>query len=154
MIKNPPGHQYPSSRIAKFDGFRRLSATFKKLRARSSAVQSARLISARALVRSQPGPLTAASPASSSARLRSPKVSVREPVYLTEDECIRLLQTVTQRAKPEVRGRDLAVVILFLATGLRASELCNLKMSDVNLREKQIKAVRKGGKEQYLNLTP
>ena len=53
-----------------------------------------------------------------------------------------------------MRGRDLAVVILFLATGLRASELCNLKMSDVNLREKQIKAVRKGGKEQYLNLTP
>jgi len=88
------------------------------------------------------------------ARLRSPKVSVKEPVYLSEDECIRLLQTVTQRAKPEVRGRDLAMVILFLATGLRASELCNLKLSDVNLGEKQIKTLRKGGKEQYLNLNP
>jgi len=71
---------------------------------------------------------------------------------LAEDECIRLLQTVVQRAKPKVQDRDLAMVILFLATGLRASELCNLKLSDVNLREKQIKAVRKGGKEQYLNL--
>jgi site-specific recombinase XerD len=84
--------------------------------------------------------------------IKSPKVAEREPSYLTEEECIKLLRTVAQEAKPRVRKRDMAMVILFLHTGLRVSELVNLELANVDLEGRQIKITRKGNKEQYLHL--
>jgi len=46
----------------------------------------------------------------------------------------------------------MAIVVLFLHTGLRVSELTNLKLVNVNLDRGQIKITRKGDKEQYLHL--
>ncbi|GAI34227.1 unnamed protein product [marine sediment metagenome] len=43
----------------------------------------------------------------------------KEPVYLTDEESIHLLTTIAREAKPQVRERDLAMVILFLHTGVR-----------------------------------
>ena len=86
------------------------------------------------------------------ALIKSPKIPEREPVYLSEEECVRLLATVAYWAKPQVKNRDMAIIILFLHTGLRVSELTNLKLPYVDLERKQIKVTRKGGKEQYLHL--
>jgi len=90
--------------------------------------------------------------ANPAASIRSPKIPEKEPVYLTEDECIRLLETLARKAKPQVKERDMAIAVLLLHTGLRVSELTNLKLSNVDLERSQIKITRKGAKEQYLHL--
>lgn len=86
------------------------------------------------------------------ASIRSPRIPEKEPVYLTDSECIRLLRTMARKAKPQVRERDMAIAVLLLHTGLRVSELTNLKLSNVDLERGQIKIARKGGKEQCLHL--
>jgi integrase/recombinase XerD len=90
-----------------------------------------------------------ANPASS---IKSPKIPEREPIYLSENECLRLLESIVRRASPKVRNRDMAIIILSLHVGLRVSELTNLKLVDVDLERAQIKITRKGNKEQYLHL--
>jgi len=88
-------------------------------------------------------------PASS---IKSPRIPEMEPEYLTEEECIRLLETIAQKGRPQVRERDMAMVILFLHTGLRVSEVTSLKLVNIDLDSGQIKIIRKGNKEQYLHL--
>ncbi len=84
--------------------------------------------------------------------IRSPRIPEKEPVYLSDEECIRLVTTIARKAKPRVRERDLAMVVLFLHTGVRVSELTNLESPNVDLERSQIKITRKGNKEQYLHL--
>ena len=86
------------------------------------------------------------------APIRSPRIPQKEPVYLTDEESIRFLTTITRQAKPRVRERDLAIALLFLHTGLRVSEMIKLKLVNVDLKRGQIKITRKGNKEQYLHL--
>jgi len=86
------------------------------------------------------------------ASIRSPRIPEKEPEYLTEEECIRLLETIARKGRPRVRERDMAIAVLFLHTGLRVSELTTLKLINVDLDRDQIKVTRKGNKEQYLHL--
>ena len=86
------------------------------------------------------------------ASIRSPRIPEKEPEYLTEEECIRLLETIARKGRPRVRERDMAIAILFLHTGLRVSELTKLELVNVDLGKGQIKITRKGNKEQYLHL--
>lgn len=90
--------------------------------------------------------------ANPAASIRSPKISEKEPVYLTDEECIRLLRTIAREARPPVRERDTAMIVLFLHSGLRVSELTNLELDNVDLENQQMKITRKGNKEQYLHL--
>jgi len=90
--------------------------------------------------------------ANPAASIRSPRIPEKEPVYLSDEECIRLVTTIARKAKPRIRERDLAMVILFLHTGVRVSELTNLESLNVDLERSQIKITRKGNKEQYLHL--
>ena len=90
--------------------------------------------------------------ANSAASIKSPRIPEKEPVYLSEQECLRFLETIAQKAKPQVRERDMAIAILFLHAGLRVSELTNLKLTNVDLHGQQVKITRKGNKEQYLHL--
>jgi len=48
--------------------------------------------------------------------------------------------------------RDVAVVELLFATGMRVSELCSLKAADVNLAEGNIRIMGKGSKERVLQI--
>ena len=86
------------------------------------------------------------------ATIRSPRIPEKEPVYLSDEESIHLLTTIDREAKPRVRERDMAIVVLFLHTGLRVSELAKVELINVDLDRGQIKITRKGGKEQYLHL--
>ncbi len=64
--------------------------------------------------------------------LRSPKVEKRTPEVLTVDEVNKLL-SLTNGTKPK-QIRDKAMLELLYATGIRVSELVNLKLVDVNLK--------------------
>jgi len=48
--------------------------------------------------------------------------------------------------------RDIAVLELLFATGLRVSELCNLKAENVNLSDNYIKTFGKGSKERIIQI--
>jgi site-specific recombinase XerD len=61
----------------------------------------------------------------------------RDPAILLKTEYKALLQVAGEHP------RDFAIVMLFLQTGLRVSELVNLKLSDVDLASKEI-TVRQG----------
>lgn len=50
--------------------------------------------------------------------------------------------------------RDRAIVLLLLDTGMRASELCDLELRHVDMRNKSVTVFGKGSKERYLPLGP
>jgi len=63
--------------------------------------------------------------------IKSPKVAQKEPEYLTIEEVDKLL-TLPDKS---VKGlRDLAILELLYATGVRVSEIIEANISDVNLR--------------------
>jgi integrase/recombinase XerD len=50
--------------------------------------------------------------------------------------------------------RDRAIITLLLDTGVRASELCDLRLSDVDLKNHRIRVMGKGRKERLLPVCP
>jgi integrase/recombinase XerC len=87
--------------------------------------------------------------------IEAPKLPEKEPSYLTETEYKDLIATVKFKATPYYLSRDLAIVILFLGTGIRLSELVGLTLDRVNLErsDRNIKVQGKGNKERIIPLT-
>lgn len=77
-----------------------------------------------------------------------PKKEKHLPSYLTIDEVNRLL-SAPDIAKPS-ELRDKAMLELMYSSGLRVSELVNLKKSEINIPEKMLKIVGKGKKERII----
>ncbi len=85
------------------------------------------------------------------AELESPKQEKRLPRYLELDESMDLLAAVEEASDDPNQMRDYCILTLFLNCGMRLSELCSLKLS--NLRPDVITVIGKGNKERsiYLN---
>lgn len=83
------------------------------------------------------------------ARPRAPKPYQTESTKaLSDEEVQRLLEVVRRRAETDdlVGKRDYALLLLYLATGLRRSEIISLRGQDIHLKENLILAYRaKGG---------
>ncbi|MBC2581376.1 tyrosine recombinase XerC [Clostridium sp. DJ247] len=79
--------------------------------------------------------------------LESPKISKRNPTYLTLEESKSLLRAIDGRNKE----RDYCIITLFLNCGLRLSELCGINIS--NIKDDVLTVIGKGNKERtvYLN---
>lgn len=79
--------------------------------------------------------------------LESPKISKRNPVYLTLEESKDLLKCINGKNK----DRDYCIITLFLNCGLRLSELCGINISKI--RDDTLTVIGKGNKERtvYLN---
>lgn len=84
-------------------------------------------------------------------KLRNPKISQRQPVYLTLDETERLLSVVNAEKNDFLRARDLAIIFTFLTTGMRLSELVSINVSDIE--NDHFKIIGKGNKERTIYLT-
>jgi len=85
------------------------------------------------------------------ALVAAPKRGVRMPAHLSEDEMRRLLEAPA--ADAPLGRRDRAVLELFYASGLRLGELAGLDLDDVNLSERMVRVLGKGGKERLVPLT-
>jgi len=82
------------------------------------------------------------------------------PTVMTIDEIRQILNTLyqsldtmdrkTQKYKSMVR--NIAVIELLFATGMRVSELCQLKISDVDLEQNSLKIFGKGNKERVIQI--
>lgn len=84
-------------------------------------------------------------------RLVTPKVKKRNPVYLTLQECLHLIQVVGDQENPFFRSRDLAIVVTFLTTGLRLSELAGIDVKSI--RDGSFNVIGKGNKERAVYIT-
>jgi len=84
----------------------------------------------------------------------TPKINHKVPSYFTETEYLHLLNTIREYAALKCLKRDLAIISLFLGTGIRRSELINLDLNDVNLKQGTIKVIRKGGDQQLVEMGP
>lgn len=78
----------------------------------------------------------------------SPKIPKRIPKFLTVDEVFALIDTPNMDTA--AGRRDKAILELLYASGLRVSELVNLKMSDIDMDEMIVKVLGKGRKERLV----
>ena len=83
----------------------------------------------------------------------APKKASTLPKYLTVEEAVHLINTVKGDTESKTRARDYAIIVLFLNTGMRLSELVGLNLENLNPEITQVKVLGKGSKERmiYLN---
>jgi site-specific recombinase XerC len=79
------------------------------------------------------------------ARLRGPKIPDRPPEGLGEDELAKLFRAC--EGKDFQSRRDVAILRMFLDTGLRLTELANIRLKDLNMDTQLVRVVSKGGYE-------
>ena len=86
--------------------------------------------------------------------VRSPKLERTLPQWLSKNDADRVFAVAENRAaEGTFRGtRDLAMIELFYATGMRLSELHGLDMDDIDLIGEQVKVKGKGRKERIIPL--
>jgi integrase/recombinase XerC len=78
----------------------------------------------------------------------APKRDQTIPTHLSEPEITRLIET-PDTGDPLGR-RDRAILELFYASGLRLSELVAIDLEDLNLGDRMVRVMGKGGKERIL----
>ena len=83
----------------------------------------------------------------------APKKAATLPKYLTVEEAVKLMETVRNDKESKTRSRDYAIIVLFLNTGMRLSELVGLNMESFDSDLTMVKVLGKGSKERviYLN---
>ncbi len=79
---------------------------------------------------------------------RAPKMEQRVVEAFTPEQIKRLLKAADGHSHPE---RNRAIIYFLLATGVRSSELCSLKLADLDLRERRAKVHGKGNKWRMVN---
>jgi integrase/recombinase XerD len=80
--------------------------------------------------------------------LESPKIRSSLPTYLRVDEINKLLEA-PNLATP-IGLRDRAMLEVLYSTGLRVSELLNLRISDIDMRIGCVRCIGKGDKERLV----
>lgn len=84
-------------------------------------------------------------------KIKRPRIDKKLPVYLSVDEIFYLLDTIPdEQLMTTTPIRDRALFELLYATGIRCSELVNIKIKDINVHEKTIRIVGKGDKERMV----
>ena len=82
-------------------------------------------------------------------KVLAPKTSKRLPVFVEKSGIERLL-TETEFPEGFIGARDKMILDLFYGTGMRRSELNNLKETDIDSYNAQIKVLGKGNKERII----
>ena len=80
--------------------------------------------------------------------ISNPKVEKKLHKYLTINEVEKILNTPDM--SDSVGIRDAFILELLYVSGIRVSELVNIKLSDVTPTQKKIKILGKGSKERYV----
>lgn len=80
--------------------------------------------------------------------ITSPKVEKKLPKYLTINDVEKILNAPDMSNKIGIR--DAFILELLYVTGIRVSELTNIKLNDISIVEKKIKIMGKGSKERIV----
>ena len=84
--------------------------------------------------------------------LEGPKIGFKLPEVLTVEEIDHIIDTIDMSKNEGQRNR--AILETLYSCGLRVSELCNLKLSDLYLDEGFIKVEGKGSKQRLVPISP
>lgn len=84
--------------------------------------------------------------------LESPQIGFKLPEVMTVEEIDRLIGSIDRGTKEGQRNR--AILETLYSCGLRVSELCNLKLSDLYFNEGFIKVEGKGSKQRLVPISP
>lgn len=85
---------------------------------------------------------------------------VRYPTVMTIEEVRKMIDVVKKRARQYpndsfsygLAKRNEAIIELLFASGMRVSELCDLKVCDVDLNIGRIRIIGKGNKERFVDI--
>lgn len=80
----------------------------------------------------------------------SPKVSRRLPSFLKEEDTKKVMMALNSSADDWKSLNARVLIAVFYATGMRLSELLNLKEKQIDFSRKQIKVLGKGNKERII----
>jgi integrase/recombinase XerC len=85
--------------------------------------------------------------------ITKPKVSKRLPAFIPEEKLATVLDFSKNNLENYLAYRDYVILETFYATGMRISELTNLKHSDLDFYLRQIKVLGKRNKERIIPMT-
>jgi integrase/recombinase XerC len=80
----------------------------------------------------------------------SPKISKRLPVFIKEKDFVDLTQVLNSNTEDWDGFNTKMLITIFYSTGMRLSELINLKERQVDFSRKQFKILGKGNKERII----
>ncbi len=80
--------------------------------------------------------------------LEAPKIQRKLPVYLTVPEIEKMISVIERNTSEG--ERNISILETLYGCGLRVSELVNLKISDLHLKDNYIKVSGKGNKERLI----
>ena len=83
--------------------------------------------------------------------LKSPKIGIHLPEVLTLQEIDDIINTIDLSKSEGQRNR--AMIEMLYSCGLRVSELCGLKLSDLYLKEQFIRVTGKGDKQRLVPIS-
>lgn len=84
------------------------------------------------------------------ANVISPKISKRLPVFVKESETKQLIEMLNQSTEDWKSLNAKMLITLFYSTGMRLSELINLREKQVDQARSQIRVLGKGNKERII----
>ncbi|MBM3894542.1 tyrosine recombinase XerD [Candidatus Dependentiae bacterium] len=83
--------------------------------------------------------------------VKSPRIDKKLPSVLSEQEMETILDSITdEQLKSSHPLRDRAIMEILYATGVRSSELSEMRVENINFQEKTIKIKGKGKKERIV----
>lgn len=80
--------------------------------------------------------------------IRNPKKEKKLPNFLQSDELDKIFDAIDIDSDLGLRNR--LIIELLYATGLRVSELVNVKVEDIDIKNREIKVLGKGSKERFV----
>ena len=80
--------------------------------------------------------------------IATPKIEKKLPKYLEYNEVEKLLEA--PNLKTDLGIRDYVILEILYSTGIRVSELVNIKVSDIDIHNKEIRILGKGNKERIV----
>ena len=87
------------------------------------------------------------------AKVISPKIGKRLPVFVKEQDVKILIGTLNSSTENWRSLNARMIITIFYATGMRLSELINLKEKQVDFARSQIKVLGKGNKERIIPIS-
>lgn len=86
-------------------------------------------------------------------RLRSPRVTPDLPAVADSGRINEALDVLDRLADDPVSVRDLVLMELLYGSGLRVSEVCSIRVGDVDMARRTVRVMGKGGKQRVVPLT-
>ena len=83
----------------------------------------------------------------------SPKKHDKMPEVLYESQILKLIEVNNER-NDELKERDQALLLVMYTSGLRCSEVVNLKLSDIDFNQRIMNIIGKGNKQRLVPFSP